>query len=310
MMDILSVMITRRRAAAALVGIAVLASGVPACFSGSSAGRATAEAPEAERRRQSVLVIYDALNAAALHSERGDVLETIFSPEARNHCPTQPLPDGPAGARQLYLALQSRIPGVVATVKRTVCDGDFVAVHWHASSDPGDEFTGEAWCEFFRFDGERIAEHWQLDVAVPSRTVSGRSVFSDAYQSGDGTVRRDAGTTAVNREVASAAFARFTTYDATVVADHWGEVYLQHNEIIPDGPEALRRSLLDVGSLPDEIRPSFTVISTLAEGDLVWFLERVRVGDQTGLGVDIFRLADRRIVEHWDIPALRPGSGG
>lgn len=76
----------------------------------------------------------------------------------------------------------------------------------------------------------------------------------------------------------------------------------------PDGPEALRRSLEEIGGLPDEFRPSFTVVVTVAEGDLVWFLERVRVGNLTGLGVDILRLVDRRIVEHWDIPALRPGS--
>ncbi|WP_215453908.1 hypothetical protein [Streptomyces sp. ATCC 21386] len=101
--------------------------------------------------------------------------------------------------------------------------------------------------------------------------------------------------------------ARFIEFD-TVVADHWGEVYLQHNENIPDGPEAIRRSLEEIGAFPDEFRPSFTVVATVAEGDLVWFLERVRVGSLTGLGVDIFRLVDRRIVEHWDIPALRPDS--
>jgi predicted SnoaL-like aldol condensation-catalyzing enzyme len=112
----------------------------------------------------------------------------------------------------------------------------------------------------------------------------------------------------MNREIASAAFARFLEFDHAVVAEHWGEVYYQHNEMIPDGTEALRRSLEEVGGLPDEFRPHFTVLVTVAEGDLVWFLERVRVGDLTGLGVDIFRLVDRRIVEHWDIPALRPDS--
>ncbi|OAH11487.1 nuclear transport factor 2 family protein [Streptomyces jeddahensis] len=263
---------------------------------------------ESERRRQSVLRIYDALTAGRLHVESDDVLETIFSPEARHHRSSQPLSDGPAGARQLYLELQTRLPGVVATVKRTVSDDEFVAVHWHASTDPRDEFSGESWCEFFRFVGDQVAEHWQLHVAVPSSTVSGRSVFSDAYQRTHGTGYGEAAMTAINREVASAAFARFIEFDHTVVADHWGEVYLQHNETIPDGPEAIRRSLEETGGLPDEFRPSFTVVATVAEGDLVWFLERVRVGNQTGLGVDILRLVDRRIVEHWDIPALRPGS--
>jgi predicted SnoaL-like aldol condensation-catalyzing enzyme len=263
---------------------------------------------ESERRRQSVLRIYDALSAGRLHDESSGVLETIFWPEARHHRSSEPLSDGPAGARQLYLELQNRLPGVVATVKRTVSDDEFVAVHWQASTDPRDEFSGESWCEFFRFVGEQVAEHWQLHVAVPSSTISGRSVFSDAYERTPGAGDGEAAMTAINREVASAAFARFLEVDHTVVADHWGEVYLQHNESIPDGPEALVRSLEEIGGLPDEFRPSFTVDVTVAEGDLVWFLERVRVGNLTGLGVDIFRLADRRIVEHWDIPALRPGS--
>jgi predicted SnoaL-like aldol condensation-catalyzing enzyme len=248
------------------------------------------------------------LTAGDLHVEGGDVLDTIFSPNARHHRSSQPLGDGPDGARQPYLELQARLPGVAATVKRTVADDEFVGVHWHASSDPNDEFSGESWCEFFRFVGDQVAEHWQVHVAVPSSTVSGRSVFGDAYQGDHSARHKEVATTAINRKVASAAFARFIDFDHTVVADHWGEVYLQHNESIADGPEALRRSLEEIGGLPDEFRPSFTVIVTVAEGDLVWFLERVRVGRLTGLGVDIFRLVDRRIVEHWDIPAIRPGS--
>ena len=193
-------------------------------------------------------------------------------------------------------------------MKRTVADDDLVAVHWHAAADPRDEFSGESWCEFFRFAGDAVTEHWQLNVDVPPSTVSGRSVFSDAYPAARGTRDEAAALAAVNRETASAAFARFIDFDPGVVAEQWGEVYLQHNESIPDGPSALRRSLEEVGSLPDAFRPSFSVIAVAAEGDLVWFLEHVRVGDQSGLGADIFRLADHRIVEHWDIPALRPGS--
>ncbi len=268
---------------------------------------------ELERRRQSILRLFAALTAGGIEGggfegEGGDILESTFWPDARHHRSSGPLADGPAGARESYLELQERIPGVVATVKRVAADGQFVAVHWHASTDPRDEFSGESWCEFFRFDGDRVAERWQLDVVVPSSTVSGRSVFSDAYPAGDANGSSPDTLTATNREVASVAFARFLEFDQSVVADHWGDVYLQHNEVIPDGTEALRRSLEEVGGLPEHFRPSFTVIATVAEGDLVWFLERVHVGDQAGFGVDIFRLVDGRIVEHWDIPAMRPGS--
>jgi predicted SnoaL-like aldol condensation-catalyzing enzyme len=305
-MGLSSVGITRRRAATVLASMLALASGVSACFDGHSAGSTNGRMLEPGGRRQSVLRIYTALTAGGFQAHRVDILESIFAPGARHHRSSQPLPDGPAGARQLYLELQTRIPRVVATVKRTVSDGEFVAVHWHAGADPHDEFSGESWCEFFRFVGDQVAEHWQLDVTVPSSTVSGRSVFSDAFLVPNETRHEDAAVAAINREIASAAFARFIDYDDTVVADYWGEVYLQHNEKIPDGPEALRSSLKEVGALPDAARPGFTVITTLAERDLVWFLERVRVGNRTGLGVDIFRIIDRRIVEHWDIPALKP----
>ena len=252
-----------------------------------------------ECRRRSVLRVYEALSAGGLD---GDVLGAVFGPDARHHS-SLTVDDGPPGALQLYQALQGRLPGVVATVKRIAADGEYVAVHWHAALDPQDEFSGESWCEVFRFVGDRVAEHWQLHVDAPASTVSGRSVFDDAYAPATDPVEADA---AINREIVSSAFARFLDFDPTVVSDHWGEVYLQHNEMIPDGPDSLRESLEEIGALPTERRPAFTVLVTVAEGDLVWFLERVRVGEATGLGVDIFRVRDRRIVEHWDIPALRP----
>lgn len=267
---------------------------------------------EAEARRRSVLRLYPTVGEDVPRNGGDDVFSEVFAPSALHHLSSPSIGDGPEstgdgpdGARRIHHDLQSRLPGVVATVKRTASDGEFVAVHWHASTDPGDEFSGESWCEFFRFDGDQVVEHWQLSVDVPSSTISGRSVFSDAFPR-ESRSDADAAATAVNREIASAAFARFIAFDHTVLDEHWGDVYLQHNEMIPDGLAAIRDSLAEVGGLPEEVRPRFTVLATVADGDLVWFLEEVHVGDLTGFGADIFRLVDRRIVEHWDVPALRP----
>ena len=132
-------------------------------------------------------------------------------------------------------------------------------------------------------------------------------MFSDAYSRRDGGAPGD--DAVENRRIASGAFARFTAFDQTVVEDFWGAVYLQHNETIPDGTAALRQSLEEVGGLAEEVRPAFDVVLVAAEADLVWFLERVRVGRETGWGADIFRLDAGRFVEHWDVPALRPPAG-
>ncbi|MFJ6652348.1 nuclear transport factor 2 family protein [Microbacterium sp. NPDC091313] len=264
--------------------------------------------PDPDSRLRSVARIYDLISAGSLHRSDARTLATIFAADATHRSSGRGWRQGPAGAVELYLDLQRRLPGAIATVKRSAVDGDIVAVHWHAAVDPDDEFSGEAWCEFFRFERAHVVEHWQLHVDAPAATVSGRSVFSDAYPHAMPAGSGDAGSASRNRAVASAAFERFIAFDRSVVAEHWGDVYLQHNETIPDGVDALDESLEQVGGLPAHLRPRFTVLHTVARDDLVWFLERVDVGEASGFGADIFRLAGGRIVEHWDIPAMRPSS--
>lgn len=80
-----------------------------------------------------------------------------------------------------------------------------------------------------------------------------------------------------------------------------GDVYTQHNPQIADGFEGLEAFL---GMLAQNF-PDITVeIKRLvAEGDyVVSHVHGIRVPGQPGSSiVDIFRFADDRIVEHWDV---------
>jgi predicted SnoaL-like aldol condensation-catalyzing enzyme len=50
-------------------------------------------------------------------------------------------------------------------IKRVIGDGDFVAVHSHVRMAPGE--PGAALVHIFRFEGERVAELWDVGRAIP-----------------------------------------------------------------------------------------------------------------------------------------------
>ena len=54
-------------------------------------------------------------------------------------------------------------------------DGDFVAVHSHVRQTPTDR--GAAVVHVFRFDGDRIAELWDVGQPVPEQSVNANGMF-------------------------------------------------------------------------------------------------------------------------------------
>lgn len=83
------------------------------------------------------------------------------------------------------------------------------------------------------------------------------------------------------------------------------EDYIQHNPSVGQGREGLRQLLLRVVPEPKELNPKDTLsVSLVAEGDLV-----VRQEMRTnGMLVDIFRIQDGKLQEHWDAFRFNPGA--
>jgi predicted SnoaL-like aldol condensation-catalyzing enzyme len=76
-----------------------------------------------------------------------------------------------------------------------------------------------------------------------------------------------------------------------------GSEYIQHNPQAPDGPEAF---VAFVNAFPEI---SVDIRRVIAEGDLVVTHGVVKVSaeDRGTVAVDIFRLEDGKVVEHWDV---------
>ncbi len=89
--------------------------------------------------------------------------------------------------------------------------------------------------------------------------------------------------------------------DVEKVKRYLGDVYLQHNPRVPDGPEGLLRFIEFRRRHFPQARNEIKRV--IAEGDLVALhVHSVVVPGTPGRAiVDIFRVEEGKVVEHWDV---------
>ncbi|WP_197717558.1 nuclear transport factor 2 family protein [Pannonibacter phragmitetus] len=102
----------------------------------------------------------------------------------------------------------------------------------------------------------------------------------------------------------------FQRHDAQAVDRLYAPDYIQHNPGIPQGRDALRAI---VEGLPEHVHYEPGLI--IADGDLVAIHGRIRGwADEPQIAIDIFRVEDGKLAEHWDVlqnevTATATGSG-
>jgi predicted SnoaL-like aldol condensation-catalyzing enzyme len=105
-----------------------------------------------------------------------------------------------------------------------------------------------------------------------------------------------------NKELVVTATTRlFGERDVTAVDELFGPKYVQHSTMAADGVDGLRAL---VGSLPDAF--GYEPARAIAGDDLVVLHGVYRGFGPPLVAFDIFRVADGRIVEHWDVIAPLP----
>ena len=225
-----------------------------------------------------------------------EAIDRYFGTSFIQHDPT--LADGLAGMKSFAAEVASSATADI-TIYRTLVDGNFVLLH--SRYEGAGRYGGPAIAfDLFRFDGGKIVEHWGGQEPEAPPNLSGRTQVDGP------TVVLDREKTEINRTLVR-------TYRQTVMVDLRfdrieefieGSHYAQHASKIGDGIARLRDRIASVakegGQLyltPRRFVADGNFVLVLTEGDLP--------AGHTAL-YDLFRVADGKIVEHWDVLAPIP----
>ncbi len=91
----------------------------------------------------------------------------------------------------------------------------------------------------------------------------------------------------------------FVERDAAAISTYFSEDYIQHNPMFPNGLDTLRGF---AANMPEGF--SYQIGNVIADEEQGLVAVHFRVlgfGPQAMIGVDILRVADGKIVEHWDV---------
>ncbi|MDP9165145.1 MAG: nuclear transport factor 2 family protein [Actinomycetota bacterium] len=207
-------------------------------------------------------------------------------------------PDGPEAMKAFGATMREQFPDAAFGVRRAISEGDLVLLHSSGVLVPGS--PGLAVFDIFRFQDGKIAEHWDVLQEVPAITAGGNDLFSTIS-----TPQTDAPEqrwfTAYNKKLVGAFVDQLLVRkDVAAVDTHVVTDYHEHSPNIADGAEGLKAGLAAYFDRFPELR--VTPKRIVAEGDLVGVHSHYvdTPGERGRAVIDLFRVRDGKIVEHWD----------
>jgi predicted SnoaL-like aldol condensation-catalyzing enzyme len=224
------------------------------------------------------------------HDER--VVDQLFSPSLTQHGVRAA--DGPSGLGAFISALPT---DASCMVHRVLEDGDMVATHATYESLGAESLVG---FELWRLQDGVISEHWDSFEPVVVETASGNSQVDGPTEPGpaDSAATKARVDDIVQTILVENDFSRLGDFLA-------GEDYIQHNPRFGNGVGALAAALAQLAE--QGITMTYTARHhTVAEGDLGLVLSEGLFAGERYTFYDLFRVADGRAVEHWDVMTPEP----
>ena len=109
-----------------------------------------------------------------------------------------------------------------------------------------------------------------------------------------------------NKQIATKAYQRiFGDLDVTAVDEYMSDDFIQHNPTVADGPEGVKALVQRLASqgIPKQ-KIVFKHVG--AEGDIVFLHSRYEMAGKEWRFIDIYRVENGKLAEHWDAMMQRP----
>ncbi len=203
--------------------------------------------------------------------------------------------EGSEGLAALFKRLSKSSPRV--NVVRAFADGDYVFAHTEY-----DFATSKIGFEVFRFENDLVVEHWDNIQQRQGPNPSGHTMVDGPSEAADLAL------TESNRDIVRSFVDDVLINGRLETLEHYvdGEHFTQHDPRISDGLSALREALKPASDVSFKMEYDRTH-RVLAEGNFVLSVSEGSLSGVHSAFYDLFRVAEGKIVEHWDtIEAIPP----
>ena len=199
--------------------------------------------------------------------------------------------NGKEGFVAFFEAFVARNPTREIELVRAFDDGRHVFVHAYQRLNEG----AAEWVTMDMFDTDaegRAIEHWDCIVPFQGPNPSGRTQVDGA------TLITDLDQTEANEATVRAMVRDLLMKggDPTKASDYVAEPYLQHSPGVPDGLEPFQALL----AAPERKLFYDEIVLCIAKGNFVATFCKARWDGRPYAQMDLFRLEQGKIVEHWD----------
>ncbi len=210
-----------------------------------------------------------------------------------------PVKDGRDGFIQFFAEFTERNPIRDIEIVRSFEDGQYVFLHVVQNLNNG-EFRYVTADIFDTDDDAKMIEHWDIIAEMADDTVSGHSQVDGP------TEPVDLDKTEANKALVGGFLHDVLAGgDTTKLTDYVStDTYIQHNPLVGDGLDGFRTYLEQLAA--DGKRMTYTEIhNVIGCGNFVASLSKVNMSgpeaDTDMAVIDLFRVDDGKIVEHWDV---------
>jgi predicted SnoaL-like aldol condensation-catalyzing enzyme len=103
-----------------------------------------------------------------------------------------------------------------------------------------------------------------------------------------------------NKQIATTTYQSiFGDQDITAIDKYVSKDFIQHNPTIADGPEGIK-ALVQMLASQGVPKQKISFKHVVAEKDIVFLHSRYEMAGKEWRFIDIYRLANGKLVEHWD----------